>query len=115
MAKRKMTKRGGFSKRRMHEVGAKIKNEFVNPKSLLRQQFYQDGPIRTKGLDYLDRAANASVPLAALNPALLPYAAGLQTASKSAKAVDKAARMMGWGKRKRSKGSGKKRARKSKK
>lgn len=109
-----MTKRGGFSKRRMHEVGAKIKNEFVNPKSVLRRQFYQDGPIRTKGLDYLDKAANASVPIAALNPALLPYAAGLQTASKSARAADKAARMLGFGKRKRS-GCGKKRSRKSKK
>lgn len=51
--KRKTSKRS--HKRKTHkrrggnwftDLGAKIKNEFVNPQSVLRQQFYQDGPIR---------------------------------------------------------------------
>ena len=41
--KRSTKRRGGNW---FNDLGAKIKNEFVNPQSLLRQQFYQDGPIR---------------------------------------------------------------------
>jgi hypothetical protein len=69
-------------------------------------------------LDYLDRAANASVPIAALNPALLPYAAALQGVSKGAQGANKAALALGFGKKRRSGkgyGKGKKKSRKSRK
>lgn len=119
MAKRVMKKRGGFSKRKQYELGQKVKNEFVNDKSDLRRALYKDGFLRTKGLDYLDKAANASVPIAAMNPALLPYAAALQGVSKGAKGANEAALAFGFGKKKKRSvkgcGKGKKKSRKSRK
>ena len=99
MAKSRTKKRGGFTKR----INEKIKNEFVNPKSNLRKAFYKDGFIRNKGLDYLDKAANAGVAIGAMNPAVMPYAIGLHKASKGARALDRTARMFGVGKKRRSK------------
>jgi hypothetical protein len=99
MAKSRTKKRGGFTKR----INEKIKNEFVNPKSNLRKAFYKDGYLRNKGLDHLDTASKYGMAIGAMNPAVMPYALGLQTASKGARALDKTARMFGVGKKKRSK------------
>ena len=116
MAKRGMKKKGGFIKKHIAKLGEhikqKIKAQLTDPKSFTRRQLYQDGFLRTKGLDYLDKAANASVPLAMLHPDLASVSEALQTASKGARAADHAARAIGYGKRK---GKGKRKSRKSRK
>jgi hypothetical protein len=84
-AKKKSTKR--TTKRRggnwFKDLGDKIKNEFVNPQSVLRQQFYQDGPIRGE----LRKVAEAVKDIP-----------GLGTAAKLAVQADDAARLVGVGK-----------------
>lgn len=115
MAKRG-TKRGGFSKRKGFEIGQKIKNEFVNPKSVLRQQFYQDGPLRTKGLDILNKVAMGARVAGMAVPFLAPLTGAIGALNTGAQAADKAARMVGWGRKRKSRmGSGKKRTHKKRK
>jgi hypothetical protein len=97
----------------------KLTNEFIDPKSVLRQQFYQDGPIRTKGLDILNKVAKGSAAAAMAVPMLAPYAGAINAANAGAQGLDKAARMVGWGRRRKStkskKGSGKKRTHRKRK
>jgi hypothetical protein len=101
------------------EFFGKVGNEFTNPKSVLRQQFYQDGPIRTKGLDILNKVATGAKVAGMAVPFLAPLAGAINTVNTGAQFADKAARMAGFGRRKRTKkgkkGSGKKRIRKHKK
>lgn len=67
MAKRRTTKssskrttKKSSSKKRggnwFEDLGKKIKNEFVNPSSVLRQQFYREAPLRN---DILKTATSA--------------------------------------------------------
>jgi len=84
--KRKSMKKSS-SKRRggswFKDLGEKIKNEFVNPQSVLRQQFYQDGPIRSQ----LKNVAEAVKDIP-----------GFGTAANLAVQADEAAKMVGLGK-----------------
>jgi hypothetical protein len=116
MAKRGMKKRGGFIKKHIANLGQqlkqKLKAQLTDPKSFTRRQLYKDGFLRTKGLNYLDKAAGASEAISALHPAIAPYAEALQATAQGARAADQAARAIGYGKRK---GKGKRKSRKSRK
>ena len=117
MAKRG-AKRGGFSKRKGFDLGQKIKNEFVNPKSVLRQQFYREGPLRTKGLDILNKIATGAKVAGTVMPFLAPVTGAIGAINTGAQLADKAARFAGYGRRKKAKktkGAGKKRGRKQRK
>jgi hypothetical protein len=100
------------------EFFGKVGNEFTNPKSVMRQQFYQDGPIRTKGLDILNKVAMGAKVAGMAVPFLAPLSGAINAVNTGARVADKAARMAGFGRRKRSKktkGSGKKRSRRHRK
>lgn len=129
MAKRKM-KKGGAARRRSafygppkmetQNVFQKLGNEFTNPKSVLRQQFYQDGPIRTKGLDILNKVAMGAKVAGMAVPFLAPISGAINAVNTGAQGADKLARMAGFGRRrkaksKKAKGSGRKRTRKQRK
>jgi hypothetical protein len=100
-------------------VFQELENEFTNPKSVLRQQFYQDGPIRTKGLDILNKVAMGARVAGMAVPFLAPLSGAINAVNTGAQTADKAARMAGFGRRRKStkkvKGSGRKRTRKHRK
>ena len=103
MAKRRTStgrKRGGNW---FKDLGSKLSNEFTNPKSLMRQQFYRDGALR-KALPGIASAVGS-----------VPYLG--QAASLAAKASDYA-NMLGYGRKRKyvkyvkSKSHGKRKAKK---
>ena len=97
----KGTKSRRVSKKRGGNWWDKITNEFTNPTSDLRKAFYQDGPIRTAGLDALKTVAGVANQAASAVPFLAPVAGVANTISSAASNADQAARQAGFGKMRR--------------
>jgi hypothetical protein len=80
----KRTKRGGNW---FQDIGNKIRNEFENPKSVLRQQFYREAPLRNEILNTATKAF-AGVP-------------GFSTVMDIANKANDAAKMAGFGRKRK--------------
>jgi len=85
----KATKRGGFRFGSFKDAVSKVKNEFTNPKSLLRQQFYQDAPLRNQ---YLQTARKI---------APLTGRPDVVAATEAANILNEAAKTLGFGRKKK--------------
>lgn len=85
----KATKRGGFRFSDITDAVSKVKNEFTDPKSVLRQQFYRDAPLRN---EYL-QTARMIAPLSG-RPDVV-------AATEAANILNEAAKTLGFGRKKK--------------
>jgi hypothetical protein len=87
--KGKTTKRGGFRFSDLKDAASKLKNEITNPKSLLRQQFYREAPLRNEIL----QTARQIAPLTG-RPDVI-------AATETANIVNEVAKTLGFGRKKK--------------
>lgn len=85
----KSTKRGGFRFSDIKDTFSKVKNELTDPKSMLRQQFYREAPLRN---EYL-QAARTIAPLSG-RPDVV-------AATEAANILNEAAKTLGFGRKKK--------------
>ena len=82
-------KRGGFRFSDLKDAASKLKHEITDPKSLLRQQFYREAPLRN---EYLQTARQV---------APLTGRPDIVAATETANMINEVAKTLGFGRKKK--------------